>query len=71
MILSEEARDYIVEYESQRNFRSYGEMTWHEINALKGWDCTNEEDLISCLDSDYIDMTQEGKLVFIMNNFRR
>jgi hypothetical protein len=70
MILSEEARDYIVEYESQRNCRSYGEMTWDEINALRGWDCTTEEDLISCLDSDYIDMTEDGKIVFITHNLR-
>lgn len=71
MELSEEARDYIVEYESQRNLRSYGEMTWEEVNTFRGWDCKDEDDLISCLDSDYIDMTQEGKIVFIIDNFRR
>lgn len=71
MILTADAMVIVAEYQASLDENDYGEMTWEEINALRGWDCTTEEDLISCLDSDYIDMTEDGKIVFIMNNFGR
>ena len=71
MILTADAMAIVAEYQASLDENDYGEMTWDEINALRGWDCTNEEEVISCLDSDYIDMTEEGCIVFIMNNFRR
>ena len=71
MILTADAMVIVAEYQASLDENDYGEMMWEEINALKGWDCTTEDDLISCLDSDYIDMTEEGCIVFIMNNFGR
>lgn len=71
MELTADAMVIVAEYQASLDENDYGEMTWEEINALRGWDCTTEEDLISCLDSDYIDMTEEGCIVFIMNNFGR
>ena len=70
MTLSAEARDYIVEYESQRNLRSYGEMTWQKIKAYYKWECKTEDEVIDYLDDRYIDKTQKGKLVFILNDSR-
>jgi hypothetical protein len=70
-MLSKQAQDIVTEYKARNDMNVYDEMTWEEVNAYHSWDCTTEEDLISCLDSDYIDMTEEGKIVFITHNFRR
>ena len=71
-MLSKQAQDIVTEYEARNNNHEYGENTWEEIVTINGWDdCDTEEDLISCLDSSYIDMTEEGKIVWLVNDFRR
>ena len=70
-MLSKQAQDIVTEYEARSHNHEYGEHTWEEIVKLNGWDCESEEDAISCLDSDYIDITEEGKIVWLVNDYRR
>ena len=70
-MLSKQAQDIITEYEARNHNHEYGENPWEEIVKLNGWDCESEEDAISCLDSDYIDITEEGKIVWLVNDYRR
>ena len=70
-MLSKQAQDIVTEYKARNDMNIYDEMSWEEVNAYHSWDCKDEKDLISCLDSDYIDMTEDGKIVFITHNFRR
>jgi hypothetical protein len=70
-MLSKQGQDIVTEYKARNDMNEYCENTWEEINSYYSWDCDTEEEVISCLDSDYIDMTEEGKIVFITHNFRR